>query len=179
VSQSAIPEEERRRHQPRGIPKEAANAQSLADIIVDDTGHRLAKRRFRRWPAPNPIPRSALVSDIFFFRANACNVPNSICGPDNLVTNPFGSLMSFFVPVSQTYQLLFIYTDIEGSVKVIDSGTFFLAAGSYTFFDNSGVSLPGAGNVATGGLYKFLAVIVGLDAGGAAFSDYYQFRVTP
>ena len=129
-------------------------------------------------PDSDPTPKSFSVNDLFHALAHACNIPSSTCGPNNVVTNPFGALIRVFFPTGQGYTNHWIVTDIEGNVVSIASfGPDFRPSGFTTFFI-SGFNIPGSSNVATRGLYKFISVIIGND-GQIAFSDYYRFRVLP
>jgi hypothetical protein len=122
-------------------------------------------------------PRSWLANDIFHEIAHTCDFPGANCGPDNLVTNAFGARIRLFVPTTQVYTVLWVFTDTEGAAVGVSAFNFFLTAG-FQDLVLSGVSLPTSGSVATRGLYKFLSLVVGSN-GIAAFSDYYRFRVLP
>jgi hypothetical protein len=122
--------------------------------------------------------RSWLANDLFHELAHACNFPSGTCGPDNLVTNPFGARILLFVPTTQTYTVYWIFTDTEGNALSISAFNFFLTGNTTQNLFLNGVSLPNSGSVATRGLYKFISLIVG-NNGIVAFSDYYRFRVLP
>ena len=128
-------------------------------------------------PGTNPTAKSAVASDILHTRAHICLTGNSTCGPDNLVSSPFGALIQLFVPTTQTYTRLYVFTDIEGNVVNLVAFGSVIPAG-FTTFSLNGVNLPGSGSVATRGLYKFISLVIG-DDGRIAFSDYYRFRVIP
>ena len=122
-------------------------------------------------------PKSRLANDLFHERAHACDIPNSTCGPDNVVTNAFGARILLFVPTAQTYTIFWIFTDTEGNAIVIAPFTFALPSGTANIF-LTGVTLPTSSSVATRGLYKFWSIVAGAN-GIAAFSDPYRFRVLP
>ena len=129
-------------------------------------------------PGPDATPNSWLANDLFHKLAHACNIPNSTCGPDNLVTNAFGARIVLFVPTSQVYTIYWIFTDTEGNALGVFPFNFALTGGTTQNFVLNGVVLPTSSSVATRGLYKFLSLVVGAD-GVAAFSDYYRVRVLP
>ena len=116
-------------------------------------------------------------SDIFHNLAHACFSGVTSCGPDNTVNSPFYLYIDFEAPVTQVYTRYWIVTDVEGNVVFIDQNTTVKPGGTNTIFFGP-IFLPGSGNVASRGVYRFLSLIIGAD-GKIAFSDYYRFRVLP
>ncbi len=126
-------------------------------------------------PGSDATPKSFLpANDLFHVLAHTCAVPSGTCGPDNVVTNPFGARIRVFYPTTQVYTQYWIFTDIEGNaIKVLAFDT--PQTGGTTrdsFLASTAPLLP------TAGLYKFISIIVGAN-GIAAFSDYYRLRVLP
>ena len=144
---------------------------SAGDLVaVPDSGPNLDS---------NATPRSFLASDIFIRLAHTCQTGTTTCSPDNVVTGPFGALIRVDVLIAQSYQFFFLLVDIEGALVGLASGTFPLPVGTTSVFSPSGFSVPGSSSVATRGLYKFIALVIGAN-GQATFSPYYgPVRVLP
>lgn len=118
---------------------------------------------------PSSTPMSSALPDIFFSMAHTCQVATTTCLPDNLVTNPFGAVVSVYVPSTQSYTRYYFVTDMQGAVVSLNVFTSSMSAGSY------GLTLSPI-SLSTGQMYRFFVIVQGAN-GKVTVSDSYNFKV--
>jgi hypothetical protein len=129
--------------------------------------------------APEPYSFNNPTTDIFVQRAETCGSTIANCGtlagtPANVINSPnfVKGFVSFRVPTNQTYSVIFLASDLEGS---LNGATQIVQQGPLTLTGGDSVSVSGQFSALGSGVYKFIAIIIGAD-GRVAISDPYRFR---